>query len=44
MKHTLDNKPKNIHDLFANWQDDGIRDHELDWGQPQGKELSWHDE
>lgn len=34
-------EPKNIHELFANWQDDGQRDHELEWGKAQGKELPW---
>lgn len=29
----------NIHDLFRNWQDDGQRDHELDWGSSEGNEL-----
>ncbi|CAM3117596.1 hypothetical protein [Lactiplantibacillus plajomi] len=31
--------PRDIHDLFKNWQDDGIRDSGLDWGQPVGNEL-----
>lgn len=31
-------KPSTIQELFANWKDDGIRDHELDWGEPQGEE------
>lgn len=34
-------RPKNIHDLFKGWEDDGIRDRELDWGKAQGKELKW---
>ena len=34
-------KPKDIHELFAGWKDDGIRDHEIDWGEPKGKELPW---
>lgn len=34
-------QPKNIHELFADWKDDGIRDHELDWGESQGKEMPW---
>lgn len=34
-------EPSSIHELFANWKDDGIRDHELDWGEPQGEELQW---
>lgn len=33
--------PTNIHELFAGWKDDGIRDHELDWGRSKGKELPW---
>lgn len=31
--------PTNIHDLFADWKDDGIRDRELDWGNPVGREF-----
>lgn len=34
-------KPANIHELFAGWKDDGIRDHELDWNGPYGNELQW---
>lgn len=34
-------KPKDNHKLFAGWKDDGIRDHEIDWGEPKGKELPW---
>jgi len=34
-------QPTNIHDLFAGWQDDGQRDHELDWGKEEGNELPW---
>jgi len=30
-----------IHDLFANWDDDGERDQEMDWGKPTGHELPW---
>lgn len=33
--------PKNIHELFDGWKDDGVRDHELDWGDAQGSELPW---
>ncbi|MET3559284.1 antitoxin MazE [Streptococcus rupicaprae] len=34
-------KPTSIHELFAGWEDDGIRSQELDWGQAEGNELSW---
>ncbi|WEV39967.1 AbrB/MazE/SpoVT family DNA-binding domain-containing protein [Lactobacillus sp. ESL0684] len=34
-------QPKNIHELFANWQDDGQRAEELDWGTSSGHELEW---
>jgi len=34
-------EPKNIHELFADWQDDGQREHELDWGKAKGQELEW---
>lgn len=34
-------QPTNIHELFADWQDDGQRDHELDWGKAEGEELPW---
>lgn len=34
-------QPTSIHDLFAGWQDDGQRDHELDWGKEEGNELPW---
>lgn len=34
-------EPANIHDLFKDWQDDGQRDHELDWGSSEGNELPW---
>ena len=33
--------PTNIHELFNDWQDDGKRDHELDWGKSEGNELQW---
>ncbi|GAA3622243.1 AbrB/MazE/SpoVT family DNA-binding domain-containing protein [Secundilactobacillus similis] len=32
-------EPTNIHELFADWQDDGVRDHDLDWGKPVGREF-----
>lgn len=34
-------KPKTIHELFSDWEDDGIRQGEIDWGQAQGEELPW---
>lgn len=34
-------QPTNIHELFANWQDDGQRDPELDWGKSEGNEIEW---
>ncbi|UQS84271.1 AbrB/MazE/SpoVT family DNA-binding domain-containing protein [Bombilactobacillus thymidiniphilus] len=34
-------QPANIHELFKDWHDDGIREHELDWGQATGDELPW---
>ena len=39
--HFFKYKPKDNHELFAGWKDDGIRDHEIDWGEPKGKELPW---
>ncbi len=34
-------QPTDIHELFADWQDDNQRDHELDWGEAEGNELPW---
>jgi len=34
-------QPTNIHELFANWEDDGKREQELDWGKAKGHELPW---
>ncbi|MFD1472281.1 AbrB/MazE/SpoVT family DNA-binding domain-containing protein [Companilactobacillus mishanensis] len=34
-------EPKNIHELFDGWEDDGIRETELDWGSSKGDELDW---
>ncbi|WP_048000483.1 AbrB/MazE/SpoVT family DNA-binding domain-containing protein [Lactiplantibacillus herbarum] len=31
----------NIHELFDNWQDDGLREHESDWGESTGNEIGW---
>ncbi|MCS8619314.1 PbsX family transcriptional regulator [Limosilactobacillus fermentum] len=30
-----------MHELFKDWQDDGKRDHELDWGKSEDNELQW---
>jgi antitoxin MazE len=37
----IDSVPNNIHELFKNWQDDGKRDQELDWGDRKGNEMPW---
>lgn len=34
-------EPRDIHELFLGWQDDGQREHELDWGQSVGSQLKW---
>jgi len=34
-------QPADIHELFDNWQDDGQREHELDWGTATGNEIEW---
>ncbi|MFD1455666.1 AbrB/MazE/SpoVT family DNA-binding domain-containing protein [Levilactobacillus lanxiensis] len=34
-------QPVNIHELFADWKDDGKRNQELDWGKMEGHELPW---
>lgn len=34
-------QPTDIHELFAGWQDDGVRDNELDWGKAKGNEIEW---
>ena len=36
------NNPKvtNIQQLFAEWEDDGLRHQELDWGKAEGEELN----
>lgn len=30
-----------IYELFSNWEDDGIRHKEIDWGEAKGGELKW---
>ena len=32
-------KATKIQELFAGWEDDGIRHQELDWGKAEGNEL-----
>ena len=32
-------KVTNIQQLFAEWEDDGLRHQELDWGKAEGNEL-----
>ena len=32
-------KATKIQELFAGWEDDGLRHQELDWGKAEGKEL-----
>lgn len=34
-------EPKDIHELFAGWQDDGQREHELDWSKAEGRKIEW---
>lgn len=34
-------QPADIHDLFADWQDDGLRDQQMDWGKAMGHEMPW---
>ena len=31
-------QPNSIHELFSNWEDDGIHHKELDWGEIKGNE------
>ena len=35
------NQPNNIHELFANWKDDGIRHKKINWGEVKTKEESY---
>lgn len=37
----IEKQPTNIHELFADWQDDGQRDRELDWGPAMPNEIVW---
>ena len=34
-------QPSTIHELFAEWDQDDVREGELDWGQAKGQELEW---
>ena len=31
-------QPNTIYELFSNWEDDGIRHKEIDWGEIKGNE------
>nr|WP_314638047.1 hypothetical protein [uncultured Oribacterium sp.] len=33
-------KATKIQELFAGWEDDGLRHQELDWGKAEGTELN----
>ena len=33
-------KSTKIQELFADWEDDGLRHQELDWGKAEGTELN----
>ena len=33
-------KATKIQELFAGWEDDGLRHQELDWGKAEGEELN----
>lgn len=35
------NEPTTLAELFKDWEDDGIRITEIDWGEPQGSEHQW---
>lgn len=34
-------KPTNIYELFSNWEDDGVRHNEINWGEAKGEEMKW---
>lgn len=34
-------QPNTIHELFSNWEDDGILHQELDWGESKGNERKF---
>ncbi|MBF0710565.1 MULTISPECIES: AbrB/MazE/SpoVT family DNA-binding domain-containing protein [unclassified Gemella] len=36
----INDKPKTIQELFANWTDDSYRTGELDWGESVGNEIT----
>ena len=33
--------PSSIHDLFAGWEDHGVRHREIELGESKGEELTW---
>lgn len=34
-------KPTTIQELFADWEDDGVRHNEVNWGRAEGDEMQW---
>ncbi|QLK86961.1 PbsX family transcriptional regulator [Staphylococcus sp. 17KM0847] len=30
-----------MHELFLDWEDDGVRSEEMNWGLAKGEELDW---
>ena len=34
-------QPNTIYELFSNWEDDGIRNKEINWGEVKTKEESY---
>ncbi|CAH0418025.1 hypothetical protein [Periweissella ghanensis] len=41
MEMTPKKLPNTLAEAFKNWQDDDIREPELDWGEAVGNELKW---
>jgi len=37
----IEKHPTNIHELFADWEDDSQRVSELDWGPAMPNEIVW---
>ena len=37
----LEKQPTDIHELFADRENDNQGDHELNWGEAKGNELPW---
>lgn len=38
---TTKKEPQTLTELIADYEDDGYREKELDWGKAQGNELPW---